>query len=125
MNPRVNNPYQFKTCRSTRSGINALIVAFLVCGAAFATYAQDIISFDIVTGVQGTDPNWMNPQTDAAGAPGVWTNQWNFVSTNVSFNMGYTTDLTDIVLPPGTITNELGNVVPNQEQSIVSARRSG
>ena len=113
MKTKAKNSYQRKQTLCMRVRIKSLTLLVLLCGAAIAADAADIVSFNIAAGIPGTDPNWLNAQTGFAGAPGVRTNWWNNCSTNVSFNMGYTTDLLDIVLPPGTITNELGNVVPS------------
>jgi len=95
--------------------VNTVLVAMLLAGAALSSPAQDIVSFDVMAGIPGVDPNTMDPINDFAGAPGVRTNQWNLISTNLSFTQGYTNNLTDVIMPAGTITNAAGQVVPGMQ----------
>lgn len=85
----------------------AWMVFALVCAGIWDASAQSIISFTI-NSTANANRNFMYP-ADLAGAPGVRTNNWNNIGQNVNGN----STTADAALPPGTITNSSGVLVPD------------
>lgn len=95
---QANNPFTWR----------AWMVFALVCaGSILDASAQSIISFTI-NSTANANRNFMYP-ADLAGAPGVRTNNWNNIGQNVNGN----STTADAALPPGTITNSSGVLVPD------------
>jgi hypothetical protein len=114
---KKNHVTQILCYRGLLSKALAVAIAF---GAAWSSHAQDIISFDVMSGpLTGTGVganqgrNTMFPN-EFAGAPGVRTNNWNLIGNYLNGGTGNA----DATLVDGTITNASGNMVPGMAATI-------